>query len=262
MMRSLWTAATGMAAQKLNIDVIANNLANVNTNGFKRSRADFQDLLYQNISLAGASSSSENIIPTGIQVGLGSRAVAVVKLFNQGDYQMTGNPLDIAIEGEGFFQVIQPNGEIAYTRAGSFKLNSEGNIVTSDGYKLEPSITIPANSNNITIGADGTVTVVQAGQTSTTKVGNIILGKFPNPSGLKGIGRNLYLPTDSSGEVVTGDPGTNGFGTLRQGSLEMSNVDIVEEMVNMIVAQRAYEINSKSIQASDEMLQMANNIKR
>ncbi|MBW2145390.1 MAG: flagellar basal-body rod protein FlgG [Deltaproteobacteria bacterium] len=262
MMRSLWTAATGMTAQQLNIDVIANNLSNVNTNGFKRSRVDFQDLLYQNLRLAGASSSIDSQIPTGIQVGLGSRPVAVSKLLHQGDYQMTGNPLDVSIEGNGFFQVIMPNGEVAYTRAGAFKLNSQGNMVTSDGYMLEPAIALPGSSVDISIGTDGTVTVRQDGQTAATSVGNITLAKFPNPSGLQSIGRCLFLPTDASGDATTGTPGTEGFGTLTQGALEMSNVNIVEEMVNMIVAQRAYEINSKSVQVADDMLQIANNLKR
>jgi len=251
-----------MAAQQLNIDVIANNLSNVNTNGFKRSRVDFQDLLYQNLRLAGASSSMDNQIPTGIQVGLGSRPVAVSKLFQQGDYQMTDNPLDVAIEGNGFFQIILPNGDTAYTRAGSFKLDSEGNMVTSDGYKLEPAIMIPGRSVDMSIGTDGTVTVRQDGQTTASIVGNITLAKFSNPSGLQSIGRNLFLTTDASGDATTGTPGAEGFGTLTQGALEMSNVNIVEEMVNMIVAQRAYEINSKSVQVADDMLHIANNIKR
>ncbi len=262
MMRALWTSATGMAAQQLNVDVISNNLANVNTTGFKRSRADFQDLLYQNIRVAGAASSSDNTIPTGIQIGMGSRPVAVSRLFGQGDYQITGNNLDIAIEGEGFFQVIQPTGETAYTRAGAFKMDSERNIVTSDGYRLEPSVTLPTDATEITIGSDGTVSVRQGEAAATSTVGNITLANFTNPSGLQGIGRNLFVTTDASGEATTGTPGTGGLGTLRQASLEMSNVDIVEEMVNLIVAQRAYEINSKAIQTADAMLQLANNIKR
>jgi flagellar basal-body rod protein FlgG len=251
-----------MTAQQLNVDVISNNLANANTTGFKRSRADFQDLLYQNIRLAGTSSSSENKIPTGIQVGMGCRPVAVARLFDQGDYQITGNSLDIAIEGDGFFQVIQPDGNTAYTRAGAFKMDSEGNIVTSDGYRLEPTITIPSDATAITVGSDGTVSVLQGDGSPSTTIGNITLATFPNPTGLQGVGRNLYMPTDSSGEATTGTPGIGGLGTLRQASLEMSNVDIVSEMVNLIVAQRAYEVNSKSIQTADAMLQLANNIKR
>lgn len=262
MMRALWTSATGMAAQQLNVDVISNNLANANTTGFKRSRADFQDLLYQNIRLVGASSSSDSTIPTGIQVGMGCRPVAVSRLFGQGDYQITGNPLDVAIEGDGFFQVVQPNGDAAYTRAGSFKMNSEGNMVTSDGYMLEPTVSIPTDATVISIGSDGTVSVQQGDGVLVTTVGNITLARFTNSSGLQGIGRNLFMPTGASGEAITGTPGSAGFGTIRQASLEMSNVDIVEEMVNLIVAQRAYEINSKAIQTADAMLQMANNIKR
>lgn len=262
MMRALYTSATGMSAQQLNVDVISNNLANVNTTGFKRSRADFQDLLYQNISVAGAASSSDNTIPTGIQVGMGCRPVAVSRLFAQGDYQITGNSLDIAIEGEGFFQVIQPTGETAYTRAGAFKMDSERNIVTSDGYRLEPAVTIPTDATVITIGSDGTVSVRQGEDSATSTVGSITLANFTNPSGLQGIGRNLFVTTDASGEATTGTPGTGSLGTLRQAALEMSNVDIVEEMVNLIVAQRAYEINSKAIQTADAMLQLANNIKR
>ena len=223
---------------------------------------DFQDLLYQNVSVAGTSSSADSTIPTGIQVGMGCRPVAVSRLFEQGDYQITGNSLDINIEGDGFFQVIQPDGDTAYTRAGAFKMDSEGNVVTSDGYRLEPTITIPSDATAITVGSDGTVSVLQGDGSPATTIGNITLARFPNPSGLQGIGRNLYMPTDSSGEATTGTPGTGGMGTLRQAALEMSNVDIVEEMVNLIVAQRAYEINSKAIQTADNMLQLANNIKR
>jgi len=262
MLRSLWIAASGMEAQSLNIDVISNNLANVNTAGFKRSRADFQDLLYQNLRLAGAASAAGNEIPTGIQLGQGTRPVAVQKLFIQGDYQHTQNELDMAIEGDGFFQILQPNGETAYTRAGSFKLDSEGRVVTSDGFVIEPEISVPTDSIAISIGTDGTMSVLQAGETESTEIGTIELARFINPSGLQSIGRNLYVPTLASGDEITGTAGEDGFGTLTQGYLEMSNVSVVEEMVNMIVAQRAYEINSKAIQTADEMLQMANNVKR
>ena len=262
MSRALSIAASGMQAQSLNIDVISNNLANVSTTGFKRSRADFQDLLYQNLRPAGATSSSGNQVPTGIQLGQGTRPVATQKIFIQGNYQHTGNELDMAIEGSGFFQIMQPNGEIAYSRAGAFKLNSEGKIVTSDGYPLEPEITVPSNSISVTIGMDGTVSVLKAGESAPSEIGTIELAQFPNPAGLNSIGRNLYLNTAASGEVTTGTAGKEGRGTLSQGSLEMSNVSVVDEMVNMITAQRAYEINSKSIQAADEMLQMANNLKR
>jgi flagellar basal-body rod protein FlgG len=251
-----------MQAQSLNIDVISNNLANVSTTGFKRSRADFQDLLYQNLRPAGTASSSGSQVPTGIQLGQGTRPVATQKIFIQGNYQHTENQLDIAIEGIGFFQIMQPNGEIAYSRSGAFKLNSEGKIVTSDGYPLEPEISIPNNSISVTIGMDGTVSALQAGEVAAAEIGTIELAQFPNPAGLSSIGRNLYLKTAASGEETTGTAGKEGRGTLSQGNLEMSNVSVVDEMVNMITAQRAYEINSKSIQAADEMLQMANNLKR
>lgn len=262
MSRALSIAASGMQAQSLNIDVISNNLANVSTTGFKRSRADFQDLLYQNLRPAGAASASENQVPTGIQLGQGTRPVATQKIFIQGNYQHTANELDIAIEGSGFFQIMQPNGELAYSRSGAFKLNSEGKIVTSDGYALEPEISIPNNSVSVTIGTDGTVSVLLAGEVNPSEIGTIELARFPNPAGLSSIGRNLYKQTGSSGEVTTGKAGSDGFGTISQGNLEMSNVSVVDEMVNMITAQRAYEINSKAIQAADEMLQMANNLKR
>ncbi|MCD6262202.1 MAG: flagellar basal-body rod protein FlgG [Deltaproteobacteria bacterium] len=261
-MRTLWTAASGMQAQTLNIDVISNNIANVNTTGFKRSRSDFQDLLYQTVREPGTVSSSGNEIPTGIQVGLGTRPVATAKIFDQGDYKHTGGQTDIAIEGDGFFQITQPNGEIAYTRAGAFKINSEGQLVTSDGFLMDPEITIPSDAKSISIETDGTVSVILAGQTEPSEIGTIELAKFSNPAGLKSIGRNLYLQTSASGDAVTGTAGEEGFGTIAQGYLEMSNVNIVEEMVNMIVAQRAYEVNSKAIQTADDMLQMANNLKR
>jgi len=262
MIRALWTAASGMEAQQLNVDVIANNLANVNTTGFKRSRADFQDLLYQTLRDAGASSSNSTIYPTGMQIGLGTRNAAIQKIFQQGEFQQTQNPMDFAIEGRGFFQILQPNGETGYTRAGSFKQDEQGRLVTSDGFPLIPQITIPADAMNITIGSDGTVSVVQAGQNASTQIGQIQLVAFPNPSGLRSIGRNLYTETISSGSPTTGTPGENGIGTIAQGFLELSNVSISEELINMIVGQRAYEINSKAIQTADEMMQTANNAKR
>lgn len=262
MIRSLWTAASGMQSQTLNIDVISNNLANVNTAGFKRSRADFQDLLYENLQPPGVASSSDTEVPTGIQVGHGTRPVATQKIFLQGNFQHTENDLDMAIEGLGFFQVLQPNGEVAYSRAGSFKIDSEGHIVTSDGFPMEPEIAIPQNSVAVSIGTDGTVSVLLAGENEATVVGSIELARFVNPAGLNSIGRNLYLPTSASGTVETGTPGRDGLGTLAQGYLELSNVNVVDEMVNMITAQRAYEINSKAIQAADDMLQAANNLKR
>ena len=263
MMTSLYTAATGMEAQKLNLDVIANNLANVNTSGFRRSRADFQDLMYQTIKEAGTMSSDGTMLPTGIQVGLGVRPVAVQKIFLQGDFSNTGNPLDIVIEGDGFFQISKPDGMIGYTRSGAFKLDAEGRIVTSgDGYLLDPSITIPADATSITIGADGQVSVQQSGSSASTVVGQIMLARFTNPPGLKAIGKTMFLETDSSGTPITGIPGAEGIGTIGQGFLEMSNVNIVEEMVNMIISQRAYEINSKAITASDEMLRTVSNMVR
>jgi flagellar basal-body rod protein FlgG len=262
MIRSLWTAASGMQAQTINIDVIANNLSNVNTSGFKRSRADFQDLLYENMRSPGMASSAGTQVPTGIQIGHGTRPVATQKIFAQGDFQHTQNPLDMAIEGSGFFQITQPNGQIAYTRAGSFKIDGEGRVVTPDGFPMEPEITIPADTISISIGSDGTISILQAGDDQPTEVGTVELARFTNPAGLQSIGRNLYLPTAASGDVTTGIAGEDGFGTIAQGYLEMSNVSVVDEMVNMITAQRAYEINSKAIQSADDMLQVANNLKR
>jgi flagellar basal-body rod protein FlgG len=251
-----------MQAQQLNIDVIANNLANVNTAGFKRSRADFQDLLYQTLRVAGGPTSAGTLVPTGMELGHGTRAVAIQKLFLQGDYQQTQNELDVAIEGAGFFQVVQPDGTVAYTRAGALKLDNAGRIVTSDGLPLEPALSIPPEATKVSIAADGTVSVLMPGTPAPVEIGTITLARFVNPAGLSSIGRNLYLPTAASGEAAVGSPGEEGFGTLAQGFLEMSNVNVVEEMVNMIAGQRAYEINSKAIQAADEMLQIANNIRR
>ncbi len=263
MIRSLFIAATGMEAQKLNLDVISNNLANVNTTGFKKSRADFQELIYQTIKMPGALSADGIQIPSGIQCGLGVKPVAVQKLFFQGDFVQTGNNLDLVIEGDGFFQITKPDGVVAYTRSGAFKLDSNGKIVNSDGYPLEPSVTIPANTQNITVGSDGKITVMVSGNKTPTEVGQIQLARFMNPGGLQALGKNLFLPTASSGDAVTGNPGgSEGLGTVNQGYIEMSNVNIVEEMVNMIVSQRAYEINSKAVQAADEMLQVATNVKR
>ncbi len=262
MMRGLWTAATGMETQQTNIDVIANNLANVNTAGFKRSRANFEDLIYQTMKHPGTLNSNGNEIPTGIQIGHGARTTSVEKIFSEGNFKRTGNELDLAIEGKGFFEITLPDGTEAYTRAGSFKLNSNGQIVTPDGYLLSPSITIPDDATNITISEDGTVSVLQPGQTSMTQVGTIQLVKFINPSGLKAIGKNLFKETAASGSPITGTPGNDGLGTISQGFLEMSNVNVVEEMVNLIIGQRAYEANSKSIQTADTMLATAINVKR
>lgn len=261
MLRALWTAASGMTTQQINIDNIANNLANVNNAGFKKSRVNFHDLLYQELRPAGALTATGISHPTGIQIGLGSKVVATEKIFSQGNFQETGNMLDIAIEGDGFFQVTLPDGNIGYTRAGSFKIDSDGNIVSPQGYLLEPAINIPENATSITIGTDGIVSVTIPGEVEAAEVGNIELARFINPAGLKSIGNNIYLQTGASGEPTTGVPGENGLGTIAQGVLEMSNVNVVEEMVNMITGQRAYEINSKAIQTSDQMLQIVNNLK-
>jgi flagellar basal-body rod protein FlgG len=251
-----------MEAQQLQIDVISNNLANVNTTGFKKSKANFQDLLYQSLTYPGAASSADSQNPTGFQVGLGVKPVSVVKLHTQGDFQMTGNQLDLAIEGDGFFKVTMPNGDTVYTRDGAFKLNGSGELVNPEGFRLEPAITIPSDTEAVSVGTDGTVSVMRPGDATFSEVGNIVLTKFANPAGLLSVGRNAYVPTDSSGDPLEATPGEQGLGTVTQGFLEMSNVNIVEEMVAMIVAQRAYEISSKAIQASDEMLQMINNLKR
>ncbi len=261
-LRTLWTAAVGMESQALNMDVIANNLANVNTSGFKKSRADFQDLFYQNLRIAGAASSSGTEIPTSNQIGLGTKVAAIAKIFSQGDYKQTGNELDLALDGRGFFQITTPDGEISYTRSGAFKLDGDGNVVNSDGYLLQPQITIPSNAIQLTVGNDGTVTVMNAGETTPSEVGSIETARFANPAGLTGIGKNLFLESETSGTPTTGTPGEDGLGTINQGYLEMSNVNIVEEMVAMILAQRAYEINGKAITTADEMLQTANNVKR
>jgi len=262
MLRSLFIAATGMEAQKLNVDVISNNLANVNTVGFKKSRADFQDLIYQTVRAPGATSAEGTQIPSGIQVGLGVKPVAVTKIFDQGDFISTGNSLDMVIEGNGFFQITMPDGTLAYSRAGAFKLDSTGKLVNSDGYSLEPGITIPTNATSITVGSDGKITVTQPGSTTPTEIGQIQLARFINPGGLSALGKNLFSPTAASGDPTTGNPGSDGFGTINQGYTEMSNVNVVEEMVNMIISQRAYEMNSKAVQASDEMLQVTNSLKK
>jgi flagellar basal-body rod protein FlgG len=262
MMRSLWTAGSGMTAQQFNIDTIANNLANVNTAGFKKSRVDFQDLLYQSVRYAGTPVTQGAQIPTGIQIGHGVRPVATQKIFTQGTFQQTDNPLDLVIEGEGFFQVLMPDGTVAYTRDGAFKMDGEGRLVTSDGFTLEPEILVPSNTVTVSVGTDGTVSAVLDGESEPQNLGSIELVRFVNPAGLQSFGRNLLLATAASGEPILGTPGLEGFGAIAQGYLEISNVGVVEEMVNMIIAQRAYETNSKAIQASDEMLQTANNLRR
>jgi flagellar basal-body rod protein FlgG len=263
MIRALYTSATGMTAQQLNMDVIANNLANVNTTGFKRSRADFQDLLYQNTRGAGTAASQGAEVPTGIQIGLGARAAAVERIVTQGDFRQTGNNLDLVVEGDGFFQVQLPDGSIGYTRDGTFKPDSQGRLVTSDGHPLLPEITIPPEANGkVTVGQDGTISASLPGQQAPQQLGQIQLARFVNATGLESVGRNVFRPTAGSGSAATDTPGLNGMGTVGSGFLEMSNVKVVEEMVDMITAQRAYEINSKSIQAADEMLQVANNLRR
>ncbi len=256
MFRSLNVAATGMAAQETQLDTIANNLANANTTGYKHQDAHFEDLLYQD-TRSSAQNADGTVVPTGSQVGTGVRVVATTRSFSQGSINQTSNPLDLAIEGSGFFAVSKTDGTLAYTRAGSFQLDSQGRITTADGFPLEPPITVPNNSTSVSIAADGTVSVVQPGSTAKNNVGQITLTNFPNPNGLEADGHNLYTPTASSGEPITGSPGTDGRGTLMQGAVEGSNVDVVNEMVALIRAQRAYEINSKVISAADEMLRNA-----
>lgn len=262
MIRSLFTAATGMLAQQLNLDVIANNLANVNTTGFKKSRADFQDLMYQIIEEPGTTATQQGTSPTGIQVGLGVRPAAVGKVHSQGDFESTSNPLDWAIEGDGFFQITLPNGDLAYTRGGAFKLDETGIIVTSDGFQLTPPITVPNDALGITVSTDGIVSVRQPGTAAATQVGQLQLARFQNPAGLRARGRNLLEETESSGPATLSNPGENGVGTIAQGFLESSNVSVVEEIVQMVTGQRAYEANSKVITTADQLLSAAINVKR
>lgn len=261
-MRALFTSATGMEAQQFNLDVIANNLANVNTSGFKRSSAHFQDLLYQNIRTPGALAANGGQIPTGAQVGLGVSQGSTAQVFSQGTLQQTGRDLDIAVKGDGFIKVLMPDGAYAYTRDGSLQSDAQGRLVTSDGYAVQPEIMIPTDKQAINIAADGTVSVQRAGQTNFEQVGKIQLTRFPNPAGLEQIGGNLFKQSPSSGDPVDGDPNTNGLGMIVPQSLESANVEVVEEMIRMITIQRAYETNSKAVQSSDEMLQTANNLKR
>jgi len=262
MIRALYTSSTGMQAQQMTLDTIANNLANVNTTGFKGSRVDFQDLLYQTLRTPGTAGTQGTTVPTGIQVGLGARPAATNRILTQGDFQQTQNPLDLAIEGDGFFQVSRSDGSIAYTRSGAFKKDGTGRVVTSDGFVLSPNLVIPADARSVTIGSDGTVSITTATGANAQQVGTIQLAQFVNPSGLVAIGRNLFTPTAASGTPIVGTAGINGLGTLSQGFLEMSNVKVVDEMVAMITSQRAYEANSKAIQTADEMLTIANNIRR
>lgn len=255
MIRSLWIAKTGLEAQQTNIDVISNNLANVSTNSFKRQRPVFEDLLYQIIRQPGAQSSQQTQVPNGLQLGTGVFSAATTRILTQGNLQQTGNPLDIAIEGNGFFQITMPDGTTAYRRDGSFQQDAQGQIVTADGHLLQPPITVPANSLSVTVSEDGIVSALVAGSTTPVAVGTIQLANFVNPAGLQARGSNLYLETASSGPPSVGNPSTNGLGKVNQGFVETSNVNLTEELVNLITAQRAFEINSRAIQSSDQMLQ-------
>lgn len=263
MIRALYSAGSGMSAQQLNVDNIAHNLANANTAGFKMRRAQFQDLMYQSLIQPGAAAGAQTNIPSGLQLGLGTRTASNEIVFTQGDFSLTNNPLDLVIQGKGFFQIRRPTGETAFTRSGAFHLDRDGNIVTQDGDALEPQITIPAEAQGVTVGSDGTVSFALPGQTATQIAGQIQIANFPNPAGLNSIGRNLYMPTDASGEAQIGIPGgQEGMGALLQGYIEQSNVSVVSEFINLIVAQRAYEANSKIVRAADEMYQQANNVTR
>ena len=263
MIRALFSAGSGMAAQQMNVDNIANNLANANTVGFKMRRTQFQDLLYQSFVQPGAAAGSQTTVPTGLQLGLGTRPVANEIIFSQGNFMATNNPLDMVVQGRGMFQIRLPSGEVGFTRAGTFHLDRDGNLVTADGDALEPQITLPPEAQSITIAADGTVSYIQPGQTAAQLAGQIQLATFSNPAGLNSIGRNLFLPTDASGEPTIATPGgQEGAGSLLQGYVEQSNVSVVEEFINLIISQRAYEANSKVVKAADEMYQQVNNVTR
>jgi flagellar basal-body rod protein FlgG len=263
MIRALFSAASGMNAQQLNVENIANNIANANTTGFKARRAQFQDLLYQNMIQPGSAATQQTLVPTGLQLGLGTRAISNEIIFTQGDFTETDNPLDVVIQGNGFFQIQLPTGDLAYTRAGDFHLNSTGQIVTASGDLLDPPITIPTNALTVTIASDGTVSYSLPQQSASQQAGQIQLATFPNPSGLNSIGGNLYQQTDSSGAPIIGTPGgPDGLGSLLQGYTEQSNVSIVQEFVNLIVSQRAYEANSKVVKAADDMYQQVNNLQQ
>ncbi len=261
MLRALRTAASGMTAQQLSIDVIAHNLANVNTTGFKKARVDFEDLLYQTVRGAGPNEAGTTL-PAPLQVGHGTKLVATPKIFSQGDSETTDNPLDLLIQGDGFFQVQLPDGTTAYTRDGGFRVDGEGRMVTSNGYALSPEIVLPQDTESVLVGADGKVFARQAGQDSSTELGQLLLARFINPSGLEATGGNLLRLSTASGDPVVGAPGEEGLGTLQQGALERSNVNVVEEMINMIVAQRAFEINSKAVRTAEDILSLVNNLKR
>lgn len=263
MFRSLYTAASGMTAQQLNLDNIANNLSNSSTAGFRKRRLQFSDLIYQNMVAPGAAATQSTTVAAGLQIGLGTRPGASEMVQNQGEYDNTGNPLDLSIQGAGFFQVTMPDGTIGYTRSGSFHTDQQGNVVTADGNALNPAITIPSNATNITIGSDGTVSVTEPGQTAAQQVGTIQIATFANPGGLNSIGNNIFLQTTASGNPIVGTPGgAEGLGTVQQGVLEQSNVNVVEEFIQMILAQRSYESNSRVVQAADQMLQNLNNLGR
>ncbi len=255
--QALWIAKTGLEAQQVRMSVISNNLANVNTTGFKQDRAKFEDLLYQTVRQPGAQSTTSSELPSGMMVGTGVRVVATEKLHTQGSVVQTGNGLDMAIQGRGFFQILQPDGSLAYTRDGSFQVDSTGQVVTSNGYTLDPAITIPTDALSITVGNDGTVSVIQSGSTTPTNVGTVTLADFVNPAGLQAAGANLFVETAASGTPTTGTAGLTGLGTIQGGALETSNVNVVTELVNMIETQRAYEMNSKAISTFDQMLQYA-----
>ena len=261
MIRALYSAASGMLAQQLNVDTIANNLANANTTGFKVRKVQFQDLLYQTLTAPGTQSGEQTVFPTGLQLGLGARVVANEVIFRQGDFVGTGNPLDVVIEGNGFFQIRLPTGELAYTRAGSFQLNRDGQIVTNNGDFVEPNLTVPQDALDVSIGLDGTVSFTQPGQNQAQQAGSIEIALFQNPAGLKALGNNLFQPTEASGDPIVGLPGgQEGLGRLRQGFLENSNVSVVEEFIQLITAQRAYEANARVVRTADEMYQEANQL--
>jgi len=264
MMRALWTAASGMTGQQFNIDTISNNLSNVNTTGFKQNRADFEDLLYQTTRVAGTPATEVTVVPTGVQVGHGVKVAATQKIFTQGSLQNTGNVSDLAIQGEGFFRVLLYDGTYGYTRDGAFKIDSNGQLVNSNGYRVMPEVILPDNfvRDSLTISQDGRITVKVAGSDDPLEIGQMELYRFVNPGGLQAIGENLLKVTNASGEAIGSRPGFDGMGKTIHKFLEMSNVSVVQEMVNMIVAQRAYELNSKAIQTSDTMLGIANNLKR
>jgi len=261
MFHALYTAASGMTAQQINLDNIANNLANASTAGFQSRRVQFSDLLYQSEVMPGSAATQSTTVAAGLQVGLGTRPGNTEIIQTQGDLSSTGNPLDFAIQGSGFFQVLMPNGQLGYTRSGSFQPNQQGTLVTANGNQLQPAITIPVNATNVTIGSDGTVSVTLPSQTNSSQVGVIQLATFANPGGLNSVGNNIYLPTTASGDAVVGTPGgSDGLGTIQQGMLEQANVNIVDEFVNMILAQRSYESNSRVVKAADEMLQGLNQL--